>query len=351
MFMQRLFTPANEDKKAFLELLSISRKIVITTHQNPDGDAMGSSLGLAGVFLQLGHQVTIITPTDYPKFLKWLPYQEFVINYEGNPGAAEEAWKEADLICCLDFSVAERVKGLQTWVEACKKPILLIDHHEMPTIEAAFVYWNQKAAATCQLVYEMIKELSWLDYLEEKAAQCLYVGLLTDTGSFRFPSTTPSVHEVAAGLLSKGANPAETHRRLFDGQSFDRLKFLGYALGEKLIHLPDYRVAYFVFSEEELRKFNSQSGDTEGIVNYGLTIQGVVMSVIFVEKEGMIKMSFRSVDGFSVSNFAREHFQGGGHHNAAGGRSNVSLVETVQLFLSVLPRYKEELLAQPLLHS
>lgn len=349
--MQRLFTHANEDKKAFLELLSIPRNIVITTHQNPDGDAMGSSLGLAGVFLEFGHKVTVITPTDYPKFLKWLPFQEIVINFESNPVEAEQAWQKADLICCLDFSVAERVKGLQIWVEKSTKPILLIDHHEMPTIEATFVYWNQKAAATCQLVYEMLQELDWLTHLDTKAAQCLYVGLLTDTGSFRFPSTTPSVHEVAAGLLSKGANPGETHRRLFDGQSFERLKFLGYALGEKLIYLPDYRVAYFVFSEEELKKFNSQNGDTEGIVNYGLTINGVVMSVIFVEKEGMIKMSFRSVDGFSVSNFAREHFQGGGHHNAAGGRSHASLQETVQGFLDILPKYKEELLEQPRLHS
>lgn len=351
MFMQKLFTHENEDKKAFLELLSIPQKIVITTHQNPDGDAMGSSLGLAGIFIQLGHQVKVITPTDYPKFLKWLPYQDIIINFESNQSLAEEAWQEADVICCLDFSVAERVKGLQSWIETSTKPILLIDHHEMPTIEASFVYWNQKAAATCQLVYELVKELGWLNNLEQKSAQCLYVGLLTDTGSFRFPSTTPNVHEVAAGLLAKGANPSETHRRLFDGQSFDRLKFLGYALGEKLIHLPDYRVAYFTFSEEELKRFHSQSGDTEGIVNYGLSINGVVMSVIFVEKEGMIKMSFRSVDGFSVSSFAREHFQGGGHHNAAGGRSNLSLDETIQIFLDVLPKYKEELLTQPRIHS
>lgn len=345
--MRQYFTEDVNKKQAFLTLLSTPKRVVITTHQNPDGDAMGSSLGLADVLLKLGHDVAVIPPTDYPDYLRWMPLQQHVTIFEGNDrSTAEQLIADAEVICCLDFSVLNRVKEMENSVRESKAIKLLVDHHQQPEDFADFVYWNEKAAATCELIYLMLEETLGTDHISAEGASCLYAGLVTDTGSFRFSATTPDVHRVAGELIAKGIDNSLIHRKLFDTNAIDRLRFLGYALNQKLTYLPEYRVAYFSFSKEELAQFNSKNGDTEGIVNYGLSIAGVVMSAIFVEREELVKISFRSVDQFSVSNFSRDNFDGGGHHNAAGGRSYQTLSKTVDKFLALLPDYKEALLAQ-----
>jgi bifunctional oligoribonuclease and PAP phosphatase NrnA len=342
---QHFFTDNTTQKEEFSLLLAQPKKIVITTHQNPDGDAMGSSLGLAGVLKKMGHQVVVIPPTEPANYLRWMPHQELVICFEGNQqNEAKEKINEAELIFCLDFSVLDRIKNMAPLVRESNAIIVMVDHHQEPESFANYVFWNEKAAAACELVYQLIEKTVGADLIGKDEASCLYAGLVTDTGSFRYDATTSDVHRIAGELISKGIRNSLIHRQLFDTNSIDRLRFLGYALHQKLVHLPEYNAAYFTFTKEELQQFNSKNGDTEGIVNYGLSIQGVVFSAIFVERDDMIKISFRSVNNFSVSELSRQHFDGGGHHNAAGGRSYESLDATVQKFLNLLPSLQEKLL-------
>ncbi|SOE21767.1 phosphoesterase RecJ domain-containing protein [Spirosomataceae bacterium TFI 002] len=331
-----------------MEFFSTPKDIVITSHQNPDGDAYGSSFGLQSVLTNLGHNAVVISPTDHAAYIGWLPGVEGVINFEGkDQPKAIKLIQKADAIFCLDFSALNRIKEMEVHIRVSRAVKVLVDHHQEPEDFADYVFWNEKAAATCELLYLMCEELGWEDKIDKDAAICLYTGILTDTGSFKFDATTADIHRIAGKLIEKGIRPSKIHRTLFDNQSVDRLKFLGFALNERLHYLPEYRLAYFKFSQADLKQFNSQKGDTEGIVNYGLGIEGVIFSAIFVEMEDMVKMSFRSVDDFSVSEFARENFNGGGHKNAAGGRSFETLDAVEKKFLNLLPIYKEQLLAQP----
>lgn len=346
--MHQFFTDSAEKTAEFKDFLASPKKIVITTHQNPDGDALGSSLGVWGYLKKKGHSATVITPTDYPDFLRWMAGEKEVVNFEGSrQEEAKQLIADADMIFCLDFSAINRTKSMEEFIKASSAKKVLIDHHQQPEAFAEFVYWQESAAATCELIYQLIEKLGEKHLIDVSIAECLYAGLMTDTGSFRFDSTTKEVHRVAGELVEVGIEVNHLHRKLFDTNSFDRMKFLGFALGQKLVHLPEYRVAYFAISKEELEFYSNKNGDTEGIVNYGLSIKDVVMAAIFIEREDLIKISFRSVDDFSVSELSRTHFNGGGHKNAAGGRSEVSLEATVEKFLNLLPSYKEQLLKQP----
>ncbi len=346
MIEHSFFTENSDERTRFLGWLDNDPAIVITFHQNPDGDAYGSALGLKFFLENCGlGRVTLVSPTEPGEYLKWMP------------GAGEvKVWQEgvtnplvagADLIFCLDFSSASRLKDMKEAVLNASAPKVIVDHHEEPESFGDLYYWDVKASSACELIYSLITDLGKTDCIDLRAATCLYTGLLTDTGSFRFNSTTPQVHRIVAALLEKGVNPSEVHRSLFDNNPVEKLQFLGYILSNKLIFLPDYRVAYMSVSEEELKRFNSRSGDTEGLVNYGLSIEHAVMSVLFTERDGQIRISFRSVHDLSVADFARKHFNGGGHKNAAGGRSQLSLNETVEKFLTLLPEVKSDLLRQP----
>ncbi|MEA5138817.1 DHH family phosphoesterase [Arcicella rigui] len=338
-----------QNLEAFRELINTPKKIVITTHFKPDADALGSSLGLAGFLKKKGHQVTVITPSDYPKFLFWMPNNEEVINYEDykTKNKANKLLAEAEIIFCLDFSVLSRIESLTEPVRQAKAVKVMIDHHTFPEDFAEFVYHDIKAAATAQLIFQLIVLLGDKALLDIPICECLYAGIMTDTGSFRHPSTTPAVHRIVADIMDIGVNTNLIHRRIYDTTTPERLSFLGYILSEKLVILPEYRVAYFTVTAEELKRFNSQTGDTEGIVNYGLQIEGVVMSVIIVDRPEAVKMSFRSVEEFAVNRIATKYFNGGGHKNASGGKTNIGLSATVEKFISILPEYQSELLAVP----
>ena len=342
--MQEFFTDSVQKVQDFNDLLASPKRIVITTHQNPDADALGSSLGLSGYLSKKNHIINIITPTDYPEFLQWMPGEENVINFESDKqDLAKTLIAEADIIFCLDFSVLNRIKSMEEVVRNSPAKKVLIDHHQQPETFADFVFWNEKAAATCELIYQLIEILGDKHLIDIASAECLYAGLVTDTGSFRFDSTTKDLHRVAGELIEIGVKTNNIHRKIFDNNSLDRIQFLGFALSQKLTYLPEYNVSYMAISKEELAKYGSKNGDTEGIVNYGLSIKGVEMTAMFVEREDMIRISFRSVKDFSVSEFSRTHFDGGGHKNAAGGRSYASLAKTVEKFLSLLPAYKDKL--------
>lgn len=342
--MQNFFTDSNELFKEFKHILSSPRRIVITTHQNPDADALGSSLALYHYLVKKGHQVQVITPTDYPDFLRWMPAENLIINFESEQqNRAKSLIQEAEILFCLDFSALGRIKLMSEWVLNAQGMKVLIDHHQAPEDFAKFVFWNEKAAATCELIYQLIEKLGDKSLIDNNIGQCIYSGIITDTGSFRFDSTSAEVHRITGELIDLGIKTNAIHRKIYDNNSIERMKFLGFVLSEKLVVLPEYHVAYMALSKEELSRFSSKNGDTEGIVNYGLSIKGVVMAVMFTEKDDMIRISFRSVENFAVSELARKYFDGGGHKNASGGRSEESLEATVNKFLSILPEYQESL--------
>lgn len=228
-------------------------------------------------------------------------------------------------------------------VKSSKATKVLIDHHLQPEHFADFEYWNDKKAATCELIFDFISLMGDKSMIDVNIGECIYAGIMTDTGSFRFPVTSARIHQIISELIEIGVNNSKVHRLVYDNNSESRLRFLGFALSEKLMVLNEYGVAYFAISAEELKRFNSQTGDTEGLVNYALSMEGITLAAIIIERPEGVKMSFRSSNDFSVNDFARNHFSGGGHKNAAGGLSKLSLKETEEKFLALLPQYKDSI--------
>lgn len=328
----------------FKELISSPKNIVITTHHKPDADALGSSLGLAGYLKKLDHQVTVITPTDYPGFLGWMKGNEDVIVYEdNNKKLSGKLFENADIIFCVDFPCLSRINEVGDLVRKSKAIKVLIDHHLDPEHFADFEYWTIKAAATAEIIYDLLTKIGGRKLIDPDIADSLYAGIMTDTGSFRHPNTTKKVHLIVSDLIDLGANTAKVAKLVYDNNSLNRLKFIGFALSEKLVVLEEYKAAYFAISAEELKRFESQTGDTEGLVNFALSLENIVMAAVIIERNDAVKISFRSIGDFPVNEFARNNFEGGGHKNAAGGKSNLSLSETVKKFEELLPNYKQQL--------
>ena len=326
------------------QLLSRPKKIVIVSHKNPDGDAIGSSLGLYHYLVKLNHEVDVIMPNDYPNFLKWMPKEDIVINYEANVENSNTIINNADVIFTLDFNALQRAGDMETVLEQSEAVKIMIDHHQQPDSYPTYIYSDVDICSTCQMIYHFIEMLDDTDLVDKNIGICLYTGIMTDTGSFRFPSTTSTTHKVVADLIDKGVDNSQIHNNVYDTNSYNRLQLLGCALNNLKV-IPKFKTAYITLSQKELNDFNFKKGDTEGVFNYGLSLKGIVMAVIFIEhkQEGIIKMSLRSKGDFSVNEFAREHFNGGGHTNAAGGRSNLPLNETVEKFISILPDYIKDL--------
>jgi phosphoesterase RecJ-like protein len=339
-----------ENIQGFKQLMSAPRRVVIVTHFKPDADALGSSLGLAGYLKKKGHTVSVITPSNYPEFLAWMPGNDAVIallNERPDMEAkATELIAKAEVIFCLDFSSLKRINNLGDRIAKSEAVKVLIDHHLEPEDFAQFVQWSNHSASTAGLVFELIEQLGDKHFLDADVASCLYAGLMTDTGSFRHNNTRQREFTIAAELVGFGADPHEVARLIYDTNSMERMRLTGYVLSQKLVVLPEYRTAYITLSLDELKTFGAQTGDTEGLVNYGLSIKGVRLSVLMYDRKEEIKLSFRSLGNFSVNELARKHFEGGGHHNASGGSTKISLEATLQKFLSLLPEYKEKLLQE-----
>lgn len=326
------------------ELLQDSKNIVIIPHKNPDGDAMGSTLALNAYLNKKGHNASVIAPNDYPHFLQWLSGNDDVIIYNKDIQNAQNAIVNADLIFTLDFNHFSRTGNMEQILEKVSSPFIMIDHHQQPADYATVTYSNTKMCSTCEMVYHFIAALDDQDMITAEMASCLYTGIMTDTGSFRFPSTTATTHRVIASLIDKGAQNSSIHEQIYDTNSESKLQLLGVALNN-LVVLKEYRTAYITMTQKELDDHKFQKGDTEGFVNYCLSLQGIIFAVIFIENKAdqIIKMSLRSKGTFSVNEFARAHYQGGGHTNAAGGKSDLNIEATVAHFKTLLPTYKEEL--------
>ncbi len=336
-----------DDLAGFKSLIATPKNIVIVTHFKPDADALGSSLGLAGFLKKKGHSVSVISPSDYPDFLAWMPGREMVtaLSKESREPENKAAGlvEKADIIFCLDFSSLKRINEVGAMVEKSSAIKVMIDHHLEPENFAQFKKWKVSAASTAQLIFELIEDLGEKDLIDENIANCLYAGLMTDTGGFRHNNTTQQEFLVASELVSRGANPSEVAKQVYDTNSLERLRLMGYVLSQKLIVLPEFRTAYMTISNDELKKFGGQTGDTEGLVNYGLSLKGIKMAVLMYDRKEEIKLSFRSLSDFNVNELARKHFDGGGHKNASGGQSKLSLEDTIKKFLAILPEYLNQL--------
>ncbi len=342
-----IFAPSMENFPAFKSLIDSPKKVVIVTHFKPDADALGSSIGLAGFLFKKGHQVSVITPSDYPDFLAWMNGNHDITALSK---ASDEPLKrataliaDAEVIFCLDFSSLKRIHELGDLVRKAPAKKVLIDHHLEPEDFADFCFWDVRSASTAGLIYKMIERLEEKTLIDHSIADCLYAGLMTDTGGFRHNNTTHTEFLIASELVALGANPHEVAKKIYDTNSLERLRLTGYILSEKLVVLPEFRTAYMTITADELKRFGAQTGDTEGLVNYGLSIKGIKMSVLMYDRKEEIKLSFRSLGDFSVNALARKHFEGGGHHNASGGSTKLSLEATLNKLLSILPEYRSEL--------
>ena len=322
-----------QDIQALQQVLATPKKIVLIPHRSPDGDAMGSTLGMYHFLIKNNHFPTVISPNEFPDFLAWMPGSETVLIYEKDKVNCTKILQEAELIFTLDFNALHRVGEMEQVLSTLSVPFVMIDHHQSPDKYAAFTYSDVAFGSTCEMVYHFISLLEKKSEIDKTIGTCIYTGILTDSGSFRFPKTTGTTHRIVAELIDLGVENTQIPNLLFDNSTIGSLQLLGRAL-ENMHFLKANKTAYTTLSQAELDQFDYTKGDTEGIVNYGLSIKGIDFSAIFIENkaENFIKISFRSQGDFDVNQFARDYFNGGGHRNAAGGKSELSLQETVQKF-------------------
>lgn len=327
-----------QDIEAVKQLLASPKNIAVTMHRNPDGDAMGSSLGLYHFLKYKGHNVTVIAPNEFPDFLQWLPSSDTVKIFEKDIEDCTKLLNDADVVFTLDFNTLSRTGDtMEQALKNLKATFLMIDHHQKPDDYAKHIFSDTGFGSTCEMVYHFIAAMGEKSTIDKTIASCLYTGIVTDSGSFRYPSTTGTTHRVVGEFIDLGIDNSAIHSLLYDNHSHNRIQILARALQNMKV-LPQYNTSYSSLSQEELNSFQHKKGDTEGIVNYGLSIKDIVFTAFFTENkdEGIVKISFRSKGDFDVNQFAREHFSGGGHINAAGGKSTLSLEATIQKFIATL---------------
>ena len=325
-------------------LLTEPKKVVITFHQKPDADAMGSGLGLYNFLIQFGHKVSVISPTNWPAFLNWMPGSKNVIDFEMQTDKAKGILKEAELVFCLDFNVLNRTKRMEPILASLTSKKILIDHHEQPQSEA-FDYGisDARKSSTSEMIYDFIEASGHADKINTATAECLYAGVMTDTGSFRFNSASANVHRMVAFLKDKGLQHSQIHENIFDNFLEGRFRFFGNILLNRMEVFYEYNTALIAIPQSDLIKYNVKTGDTEGLVNFPLSIKGIKLAAVIIDRGDERKSSFRSKGGFDVNTFARKYFNGGGHFNAAGGKNTESLEEVVQKFKKAMEENKEQL--------
>jgi len=324
-------------------IFSGKKNIVIIFHSNPDGDAIGSGLALYIILKNLGNQVKVISPDTYPKFLEWLPENKNIIIFNKSKNDAIQFINDADAIVCLDFNNLDRVKDMATYVANSKAIKILIDHHPNPDNFPDIAISKTSVSSTAELLYQIIRHLNYQKYITKEVAECLFTGIMTDTGSFNY-GFNPATLIIASELLSYRINKDEIFNNIYNNFSSDRMRLMGYCLNSKLEVVPKFKTAFISLTQNEFRKFNYQTGDTEGFVNLPLSIENIVFSVLFTEQRDHVKISFRSKGDFNANVFAKKHFNGGGHKNAAGGQQyNLSINETISKFKKLLEKYSKEL--------
>lgn len=328
------------EAKQIFDLIQKANKIVVTSHRSPDGDSIGSSVAMYHFLKSLGKNAVICHPDPSPSFLDWIQKDVELFTFEDHEDFVSKSMLEADLIFCLDYNGAMRMgHGMCELLNSCTAKKVMIDHHPHPDDFVDIAVTQTDVCSTCQLVYEFIVSAGQHAQLNSQMGTAIYLGIMTDTGSFRYSSVTYRTHEIIADLLKIGVQHTSIHEDTFDNVKINRLKLRGYVIANKLEILPEYHVAYLTINEKELNDYHYEKGDTDGLVNTALSVEGVNVAVLFSEKDGQIKISFRSKGTIPVNKLAIDHFEGGGHANAAGGVSYVSMEETIKKFKSLVPSY------------
>jgi phosphoesterase RecJ-like protein len=324
-------------------LLETSGPLLITTHYNPDGDALGASLAWLHFLRSRGKAVNLIVPNDFPDFLGWMPGIDQALIYFHHRHQADRLLAEAEMIFCLDFNTFSRVDLFTKELTQSSGKKILIDHHPDPAAEFDLYFSVTETSSTAELIYDLINDIGTVEEITKPIADCIYVGIMTDTGSFSYACNYPETYEAVAQLVRSGVDCESIHRLVYDTYAESRIRLLGYCLSERMVVLDEFATAYIWLSIDDLNQFNFKPGDTEGVVNYALSIKGIVFAALFTEKKDKVRISFRSKGDFSVNEFAKTLYSGGGHRNASGGDSLLPLEETLLQFESVLPEYKDAL--------
>jgi phosphoesterase RecJ-like protein len=327
-------------------LFSRPAECTLFTHVNPDGDAIGTMLGLYWFMSSLGHRVSMIVPNEIPFYLTWLPGCEKILVAQDHFDPSLKALREADLLICVDFNEPDRLDRLKKEFLQSKAVKVLIDHHPGPKDFTDLLISIPETGSSSELVYNLIMETGHGHLVDKNIAECFFVGIMTDTGCFNYNSSNPETYRVVADLLEKGIDKDSIFNKVYDNYSADRMRLLGFSLDEKMVVIPEYRTAYIALTREELARYHHVTGDTEGFVNLPFSIKGIKVTALFLEKEDHVKLSFRSRGNFEINKFCEKHFKGGGHKNAAGGESYTSLDETIKTFVNLLPLYKDDLLSE-----
>ncbi len=338
----------NTENSVFSELKKLLTakpgRVVLVTHENPDGDAIGSCIGLGEVLKNIGHQVNIIVPNDYPEFLHWFSSKVEIAVYRNNAKKAQKILAESDILFCLDFNEPKRTRNLEDKIVQFSGTKVLIDHHPHPSQFCNISVSEPEYSSTCELVFDVVNKTELTEFMNREAAEALFTGIMTDTGSFSHNILRANLFKTVARLIEWGINTEKIHEAVYHNFSVSRMKLLGNSLSQKMKVFPEYRSAVIWISQKELEEFNFQPGDAEGFVNYPLSINNIVFSALFMEKKDYTKASFRSKGNFPANSFSKEHFSGGGHLNAAGGETKLSLNQAVEKFEELLNEYKEQLL-------
>jgi bifunctional oligoribonuclease and PAP phosphatase NrnA len=318
-------------------------RIVIVPHENPDGDAVGSAVGLGNILSNRGDKVTIISPNEYPAYYHWLESKANILFYNSQKKEAKKAIGECDILFYVDFNDIRRTGKLEEQITGFKGPKILVDHHPDPQNFCDFFVTDTSYSSTSELIFDFISDFGWGNFLDKPAAECLFTGIMTDTGSFSHNISDPNTFRVISELLKSGINAERIHDKVYNNFSTERMKLLGYCLNQKMEILPEFKTAIISISKDELKNYNFVPGDSEGFVNFPLSITGVVFSALFIEKEDHVKISFRSKGSFPANRFSAAHFSGGGHLNAAGGESKLNLEKSIDFFKQLLPGYLHQL--------
>ncbi len=325
------------DYQALSKLLASPQRIAIIPHRSPDGDAMGSCLALYHYLTKRNHDCQVISPNEFPDFLAWLPASEKVLVFEKQTQQATEVLESADIVFTLDFNALHRTGEMEHTLARLSGVFVMIDHHQKPDAYADYMFSDPSYGSTCEMMYNFIENMGDIGMLDKTIATCIYTGIVTDSGSFRYPTTTSRTHHIAAHLIDLGVDNGYVHFSIFDNHSLQRMQLLARSISHLQV-VQSGKISFSYLSHEDLEEFQYRKGDTEGIVNYGLSIKGVVFTALFTEHrdENIVKISFRSTGQFDVNEFAREHFNGGGHINAAGGKSMTTLSETLRKFEGIV---------------
>jgi len=328
------------------QLISTAQSVLVVCHKSPDGDAIGSSLGMAEYLRQRGKDVTVVVPDQYPDFLHWLPNSEKIVRYDKHPGKCDMLFKIADLIVCLDFNTPSRVEDMEPALVSSPARKILIDHHLKPDVDADLVISQPEASSASELVFRVVWQLGGFPELGKAFAIPVYCGMMTDTGGFTFNSTRPEIFFIIGELLTKHIDKDKIYRNVYHNYSYDRIRLMGYVMYEKLVYLPEYHASYYAITRDEQKRFNFIKGDAEGLVNIPQQIKGLKLSISLredTEKPNLVWVSLRSVDDFPCNLVAERFFNGGGHLNASGGRLNCSIDEAVEIARQAIVAFADTL--------